>query len=163
MQHAEFRIRTPKIRERLTLYAFCILHSVSTLHSVLRLSCSVPLSGLSIGIAIALCVAASEPHAARQQASPTTSEVVFRDIAAAAGLGVTHVNGASPDKYFAEIMGSGGLFFDFDDDGWLDIFLVDGGSIADPKVAARARHRLFRNRGPGTGGVTFEDVTAQSG
>jgi hypothetical protein len=85
--------------------------------------------------------------------------VVFKDIAAAAGLSVTHVNGASPDKYFAEIMGSGGLFFDFDDDGWIDIFLVDGGSVADPKVAATARHRLFRNRRNGT----FEDVTAISG
>ena len=84
---------------------------------------------------------------------------MFRDIAAAAGVGVTHVNGASPDKYFAEIMGSGGLFFDFDDDGWIDIFLVDGGSIADPQVAATARHRLFRNRRNGT----FEDVSAQSG
>ena len=56
-------------------------------------------------------------------------------------------------------MGSGGLFFDFDEDGWIDIFIVDGGSVADPKVAATARHRLYRNRGNGT----FEDVTAQSG
>ena len=118
------------------------------------------MSGLSIGLVIALCLAFSEPPAAHQQPIPATSaEVVFRDIAAAAGLGVTHVNGASPDKYFAEIMGSGGLFFDFDDDGWIDIFLVDGGSIADPRVAATAKHRLFRNRGNGT----FEDVTAQSG
>jgi len=81
------------------------------------------------------------------------ANVSFRDIAAAAGVNVTHVNGASAEKYFAEIMGSGGLFFDFDDDGW------DGGSIADPKVAASARHRLFRNRHNGT----FEDVTALSG
>ena len=56
-------------------------------------------------------------------------------------------------------MGSGGLFFDYDDDGWLDLFLVDGGSFADPAVARQARHRLFRNRGNGT----FHDVTAQSG
>jgi len=118
----------------------------------------VPLSLVPIGVAIVMCLAASEFSAARQQTIPST-EVVFRDIAAAAGLGVTHVNGASPDKYFAEIMGSGGLFFDFDDDGWIDIFLVDGGSIADPRVAATARHRLYRNRGNGT----FEDVTAQSG
>jgi hypothetical protein len=89
----------------------------------------------------------------------TSSEVVFRNIAAAAGVKVSHVSGASPQKYFAEIMGSGGLFFDFDDDGWVDIFLVDGGSIASPKIAATARHRLFRNRGNGT----FEDVSAQSG
>ena len=87
------------------------------------------------------------------------ANVSFRDIAAAAGVNVTHVNGASAEKYFAEIMGSGGLFFDFDDDGWVDIFIVDGGSIADPKVAASARHRLFRNRHNGT----FEDVTALSG
>ena len=65
----------------------------------------------------------------------------------------------APRKYFAEIMGSGGLFFDFDDDGWIDIFLVDGGSVADPKVAASARHRLFRNRR----NQTFENITAQSG
>jgi hypothetical protein len=57
-------------------------------------------------------------------------------------------------------MGSGGLFFDYDNDGWMDIFLVDGGSLADPAVAQRARHRLFHNRGNGT---TFEDVTDRSG
>ena len=48
-----------------------------------------------------------------------------------AGLDFTHVSGASDQKFLPEILGSGGLFFDFDDDGWLDIFLVDGGSVAD--------------------------------
>jgi enediyne biosynthesis protein E4 len=119
---------------------------------------SVP--GFQVGVAIALCLVVLEFADARQQTIPAPSaQVVFRDIAAAAGLGVTHVNGASPEKYFAEIMGSGGLFFDFDNDGWIDIFLVDGGSIADPRVAATAKHRLYRNRGNGT----FEDVTTQSG
>jgi len=56
-------------------------------------------------------------------------------------------------------MGAGGLFFDIDNDGWLDVFLADGGSFADPAVARRARHRLYRNRGNGA----FEDVTAASG
>ena len=84
---------------------------------------------------------------------------MFRDVAVSAGLDFTHVSGASDQKFLPEILGSGGLFFDFDDDGWLDIFLVDGGSFADPTVAQRARHRLFRNRGNGT----FEDVTAASG
>jgi hypothetical protein len=112
-----------------------------------------------IGLAVALCLAAAELPARQQSSSGTSTDVVFRDISAAAGVRVTHVNGASPDKYFAEIMGSGGLFFDFDDDGWLDVFIVDGGSIANPKIAATARHRLFRNRG----NRTFDDVTAQSG
>jgi hypothetical protein len=113
-------------------------------------------------LAIALAVAVSVSGLLSAQAlpgRPNPADVVFRNIAAAAGIAVTHVNGASPEKYFAEIMGSGGLFFDADDDGWLDVFLVDGGSVASAKVAATARHRLFRNRGNGT----FEDVTATSG
>jgi hypothetical protein len=83
----------------------------------------------------------------------------FHDLAQPRGLDFTHLNGASPQRFFPEIMGSGALFLDFDNDGWLDAFLVDGGSFADPAVARRARHRVFRNRGNGT----FEDVTAASG
>ena len=85
--------------------------------------------------------------------------VVFTDATREAGVDFRHVNGASPDKHLVETMGSGGLFFDYDDDGWIDLFLVDGGSFADRDVARRARHRLFRNRGNGT----FQDVSAQSG
>ena len=83
----------------------------------------------------------------------------FRDVASSRGLDFVHINGASNEKYFPEIMGSGGLFLDVDEDGWLDVFLVDGGSVADPAMARRARHRLYRNRGNGA----FEDVTAASG
>src|SRR5688572_21628052 len=88
-------------------------------------------------------------------AQPT---VRFTDITREAGIDFHHVNGASPDKHLVETMGSGGLFFDFDSDGWLDVFLVDGGSIARD-AAGKARHRLYRNRGNGT----FDEVTAASG
>jgi hypothetical protein len=84
---------------------------------------------------------------------------VFENVAMAAGVAVPHLNGASPDKYLAETMGSGAVFFDADGDGWIDLFLVDGGSIADPAVMAQARHRLFRNQRNGT----FADATAKSG
>ena len=83
----------------------------------------------------------------------------FTNIARSAGLDFRHVNGASADRHLPEIMSGGGLFLDFDNDGLIDILLVDGGSIADPLTAGRARHRLYRNRGNGT----FEDVTARSG
>jgi enediyne biosynthesis protein E4 len=84
---------------------------------------------------------------------------MFRDVARAVGLDFVHVNGASEHRFLPEIMGPGGLFFDFDNDGWLDVFLVDGGSVADVTVASRARHRVYRNRRNGT----FEDVTTASG
>ena len=56
---------------------------------------------------------------------------MFRDVAGPVGLDFVHVNGASNEKFFPEIMGPGGLFLDFDNDGWLDVFLVDGGSFVD--------------------------------
>jgi hypothetical protein len=83
----------------------------------------------------------------------------FEEISAAAGLDFRHTNGASAERHLPEIMGSGGLFFDYDNDGWVDVFLVDGGSIGNGAVAAGGRHRLYRNRGGGR----FEDVTAKSG
>jgi enediyne biosynthesis protein E4 len=92
-------------------------------------------------------------------ASSDQSLPQFVDIAKQAGVAFHHTNGASPDKHLVETMGSGGLFFDYDGDGWIDIFLVDGGSIADARVARQARHRLFHNRGDGR----FDDVTERSG
>src|SRR5687767_15604898 len=77
---------------------------------------------------------------------PPASTLQFVDVTRQAGIDFHHVNGASPDKHLVETMGSGGLFFDFDNNGWLDVFLVDGGSLADPTIARRARHRLYRNR-----------------
>ena len=88
-----------------------------------------------------------------------TSRPQFVDIARQSGIVFQHTNGASPDKHLVETMGSGGLFFDYDGDGWIDVFLVDGGSFADQATDRRARHRLYHNRGNGT----FEDVTERSG
>ena len=83
----------------------------------------------------------------------------FVDIARQAGVAFHHINGASPEKHLVETMGSGAVFFDYDGDGWPDIFLVDGGSVADAGIARQARHRLYHNRANGT----FEDVTDRSG
>ena len=90
-----------------------------------------------------------------QQETP----VQFSNIAEKAGIHFKHENGATPEKRLPETMGSGGLFFDYNNDGWLDLFLVNGGSFVDKQVAASARHRLYRNNGDGK----FTDVTQPSG
>ena len=111
------------------------------------------------------CLAATVALDGRQQGDkasttrPPDSPILFENVARDAGLDFHHTNGASPEKYMVETMGSGGLFFDYNRDGWLDIFLVDGGSVANRQVPSRAQHRLYRNCGNGT----FEDVTAASG
>jgi hypothetical protein len=92
-------------------------------------------------------------------AQPQPAPAGFVNIAPRAGVDFRHVNGASAARHLPEIMSGGGLFFDYDGDGWQDVFLVDGGSLVDQATAGRARHRLFRNRGNGT----FEDATPRSG
>jgi hypothetical protein len=118
-----------------------------------------------LGIALFLsCLAAviglqgQQRGAVRPAPAAETAAVLFEDITQQAGIAFRHTNGASADKHIVETMSSGGLFFDYDNDGWPDVFLVDGGSLADPKVAGTARDRLYRNRRDGT----FEDVTAAS-
>ena len=118
-----------------------------------------PCYRFAVAAAAAITVLVSGAVVIGQRTDSAATRVQFTDITRAAGLDFHHVNGASPDKHLVETIGSGGLFFDYDNDGWVDIFLVDGGSLADPAVARQARHRLYRNRGNGT----FADATDQSG
>ncbi len=83
----------------------------------------------------------------------------FVNVAAAAGLRFIHWNGASPEKYVLETMGSGAAFLDYDNDGWLDIYLVNGGGVPGHPPPAPVRNALYRNKGDGT----FVDVTSQAG
>jgi hypothetical protein len=113
-------------------------------------------------VLIVVCIAATIRVVGSQRgtapASPD-SPPRFTNTAPADGLDFRHVNGGTPDRHLLEIMGSGGLFFDYNEDGWVDVFIVDGGSLVDAKVDATARDRLYRNRGNGT----FDDVSASSG
>jgi hypothetical protein len=106
-----------------------------------------------------LLLAALFAGTAGMAALPQDAPVRFSNIAASAGIQFKHENGATPERYLPETMGAGGVFFDYDNDGWLDIFLVNGGSFNDSGKAARARHRLFRNTGDGA----YRDVTGASG
>lgn len=110
-------------------------------------------------ILVSLAVTGAAPSQERHGGAKPPPSATFESIGPRVGIDFQHTNGASPDKFLVETMGSGGLFFDYNNDDRPDIFLVDGGSLADRQVASRARHRLYRNRQDGT----FDDVTAASG
>ena len=86
---------------------------------------------------------------------------IFRDDAEAAGLRVTYENDPTPMCRMPELMGGGVGLIDYDGDGWLDVYAVQGGRLPDEPEppAPPQRDRLFRNRGDGT----FADVTEASG
>ncbi len=100
---------------------------------------------------------------------PAAEEPLFVDSAAAAGLSFTHVNGASGQYYMAEQMGAGVALFDYDNDGDLDVFLVQGGPLGSDSSAKgpAPTSRLFRNdlkAGPkGQRTLHFTDVTDRAG
>ncbi len=84
----------------------------------------------------------------------------FVDVTTEAGIDFVHRNGQTGQKFLIETMGSGAVWFDFNADGWLDLYLVDSGPLPDPRYEGPAPGgRLYRNRGNGT----FEDVTARAG
>ncbi len=85
--------------------------------------------------------------------------VQFVDVAQPAGIRFRHYNGASPEKYVIETMGSGAAFLDYDGDGWLDIFLVNGGAVPGHPAPGPVRHALYRNLGDGK----FQEVTEKAG
>ncbi len=85
--------------------------------------------------------------------------VQFVDVTRQAGIRWTHENGATPEKYLIETMGGGGAFLDYDNDGWLDIYLVNSGAHERSGRASTARNALYRNQADGT----FADVTEKAG
>jgi enediyne biosynthesis protein E4 len=84
----------------------------------------------------------------------------FTDIAERAGLSaVTVYGGRETNRYLLETTGSGVAAFDFDNDGLLDIFLVNGTTLEGFPPGKEPTSHLYRNRGDGG----FEDVTTKAG
>ena len=92
----------------------------------------------------------------------------FTDIAAESGLRFTHANGMTGRRSFVEMMGSGGGWLDYDNDGDLDAYLVQGAPVGEGATpAVPPGGRLFRNdaerQADGSLAPHFSDVTEASG
>jgi hypothetical protein len=85
--------------------------------------------------------------------------VRFSDITDAAGIDFVHVNGAYGERLMPETIGSGAAFFDYDNDGDQDLFLVNFRHWPDHPGDSTPTQALYRNDGNGN----FEDVSAASG
>ncbi|MGA7293103.1 MAG: CRTAC1 family protein [Terriglobales bacterium] len=119
-------------------------------------------------------IAAGLSASVRHGYSGSTKEI-FTDRAKEAGIDFVHFNGMTGAHYYPEVMGSGVALFDYDNDGDLDIFLVQGSmlgpnqderkTIFQPQLPLRGR--LYRNdsvrHADGSVTLKFVDVTEESG
>jgi hypothetical protein len=93
---------------------------------------------------------------------------IFEEVAEQVGLSVNHVNGMSGGLYYVEPVGSGAALFDYDADGDLDLYLVQGHALSapgegDPAPDGIHLDQLFQNRLVPDGQLAFKEVTEASG
>ncbi len=126
--------------------------------------------GLAVGLAVSATVVWAQAPATAAAPDNAAAAVVagkFVDTTAASGVNFQGVASHTSKKYLLETMGSGAAVFDYDNDGLLDIFLVNGAPIADPtapgtipqKAGPADWNRLYHQKKDGT----FEDVTEKAG
>src|SRR5437016_9878800 len=95
---------------------------------------------------------------------------IFREISAEVGLNFYHFTGATGEYFMPEIMGAGVALLDYDNDGDLDIYLVQGSRLdhggkllSPPPSGWKPGSRLFKNLLAETGELRFVDVTEKAG
>jgi enediyne biosynthesis protein E4 len=92
--------------------------------------------------------------------TPSVEETLFEEVAPeVSGIHWVHVAGKSPMKYLPESSGAGCAFLDYDNDGWMDIYLVNSGRSEFYRPTKPLRNALYRNNRDGT----FTDVTEKAG
>ena len=99
--------------------------------------------------------------------SGSVTPPLFEDVTTASGIRFKHQASRTSRKYLPESMGAGVAIFDYDNDGWMDLFFVNGAKLQDPmprgsspdKSDPRNWNRLYHNNRDGT----FTDITEKAG
>ena len=118
-----------------------------------------------IALSLIACLAALSGISANDlsrsdKSLPASPSLVFEDVAAEAGLDFQHFSGSPEKQYILESMSGGVAWIDFDRDGWMDLYLVNGGRWEELVQGKRTvSNALYRNNGDGT----FTNVTEKAG
>ncbi len=100
------------------------------------------------------------PLLASHPPAPSPSTALFENVTAQAGITFVHTNGAKVSlPYFPETTPAGCALFDYDNDGWLDILLIQSGALVPEGNYVRPHCALYHNNRDGT----FTEVTTGSG
>lgn len=111
--------------------------------------------GVAIGGALCALFACSRPVCAAPPASP----IQLRDLTSQTGITFQHTDGSSGRRYIVETVASGLATFDYDGDGLIDIYFLNGTPLPGTVADRPPQHALYRN----CGGFRFQDVTQQAG
>src|SRR6266478_900500 len=108
--------------------------------------------GMAVGAAKALRIPVQAPE--------TAGAPLFHEVASSSsGINWVHENAMSDNRYLPETLGPGCAFLDYDNDGWMDIYLVNSGPCDFWTPTKPVRNALYKNNRDGT----FTDVTEKAG
>lgn len=99
------------------------------------------------------------PALADRQLAITHSRVTFTDVTDTTGISFTHDDGATGKAYILEGMASGIVTFDYDEDGFIDIYFLNGAELSEHPAHKLSSNALYKNNGD----FTFSDVTHDAG
>ncbi len=115
---------------------------------------------IAFGLAFTLTANLALTTNAQRTSAPVKSVVTFQEILPKqSGITWIHNNAHSPERHLPETVGAGCAFFDYDNDGWMDIYLVNSGSADFFAPTTPLKNALYHNNRDGT----FTDVTDKAG
>ena len=115
---------------------------------------------LALGLTLAaLAGCARDRPAAEPAEPPATGPIQLTDVSAQTGIDFTHSDGSGGMRYIVEPMCAGLALFDYDGDGLIDVYFLNGAPMRGTSVREPPKDRLYRNEG----GWRFRDVTDEAG